>query len=311
MTLYRRHFLAAALALPAIGARAADGKVLRVGFQKGEPAQMAAKQNQDLEKLLAPLGWDIQWIEFQFGPPLLEAMRVGSIDLGAVGDTPPVFAQAAHADLLYVSALRSGSQAILLPPGSPIQTLADLKGKKLAFGRGSSAHNFAIKALDKAGLHYTGVEIVTLGPADAGAAFQRGAIDAWAIWDPYYALFETRPGVRTLITNAELGEQHSFFMARKAFVQANPAITAKALAAFSTACAWVRGHRDEVSDALSASTGMPIDAMRRVIARVPAEMLPMTDAIVRSQQEVAARFRALGLLPIDITVADSVWHPNA
>ena len=137
MTLYRRHFLAAALALPAIGARAADGKVLRVGFQKGEPAQMAAKQNHDLEKLLAPLGWDIQWIEFQFGPPLLEAMRVGSIDLGAVGDTPPVFAQAAHADLLYVAALRSGSQAILLPPGSPIQTLADLKGKNW---RSAEAH---------------------------------------------------------------------------------------------------------------------------------------------------------------------------
>lgn len=198
-----------------------------------------------------------------------------------------------------------------MPPGSPIQTLADLKGKKLAFGRGSSAHNFAIKALDKAGIHYTDVEIITLGPADGGAAFQRGAIDAWAIWDPYYALFEKRPGVRTLATNADIGEQHSFFMARKPFVQANADITAKALDAFATACAWVRAHRDGVSDALSASTGMPIDAMRRVIARVPAEMLPMTDDIVRSQQDVAVRFRALGLLPVDITVADSVWHPNA
>ena len=113
------------------------------------------------------------------------------------------------------------------------------------------------------------------------------------------------------MTNAGIGEQHSLFMAPKAFVQANPGITAKALEAFATACAWVRGHRDEVSDALSTSTGMPLDAMRRVIARVPAEMLPMTDDVIRSQQEVAVRFRALVLLPIAITVADSVWHPNA
>ncbi len=311
MNLHRRVLLATALALPAIDARAAPTKVLRMGFQKGEPTLMAARQNQDLERVLTPLGWDVQWIEFQFGPPMLEAMRVGSIDLGAVGDTPPVFAQAAHADLLYVSALRSGSQAILLPPGSAIQTPADLKGKKLACGRGSSAHNFAIKALEKAGLRYDEVEMIHLGPADAGAAFQRGAIDAWAIWDPYFALFEQRPGVRTLLTNTEIGEQHSFFMGRKAFVQANPALTATALEAFAVACAWMRGHREEVADGLSSSTGMPRDAMRRVIDRVPADMLPMTDAIILGQQHVADRFRGLGLLPVDITVADSVWHPNA
>jgi len=311
MTLHRRHLLTAALTLPAIRTRAAEAKTLRMGYQKGEPTQMAAKQNQDLEKLLAPLGWNVEWVEFQFGPPLLEAMRVGSVDLGAVGDTPPVFAQAAHANLLYVSALRSGSQAILLPPGSPIQTLADLKGKKLAFGRGSSGQNFAIKALEKAGLRYSDVETVILGPADGGAAFQRGAIDAWAIWDPYLALFENRPGVRTLATNADIGEQPSFFMARSAFVGANPATTTTALEAFAGTCSWMRGHRDEVADLLSSTTGMPQDAMRRVIARVPAKLLPMTEAIVQSQQEIANRFRALGLLPVDITVADTVWHPNA
>jgi sulfonate transport system substrate-binding protein len=311
MNLRRRHFLAAALTLPAIRTRAAEAKTLRMGYQKGEPTQMAAKQNQDLEKALAPLGWNVEWVEFQFGPPLLEAMRVGSVDLGAVGDTPPVFAQAAHANLLYVSALRSGSQAILLPPGSSIQTLADLKGKKLAFGRGSSGQNFAIKALEKAGLKYADVETVILGPADGGAAFQRGAIDAWAIWDPYLALFEKRPGVRTLATNADIGEQPSFFMARSAFVGSNPAITATALEAFAGTCSWMRAHREEVADLLSSKTGMPQDAMRRVIDRVPAELLPMTDAIIQSQQEIADRFRALGLLPVAITVADTVWHPSA
>jgi sulfonate transport system substrate-binding protein len=132
--------------MPAI-ARAAEAKALRVGTQKGEPVLMAARDNKDLEKLLAPKGIGVEWIEFQFGPPLLEAMRVGSVDVGAVGDTPPVFAQAAHGDLLYIAENQGAPQSILLPAGSGIRTLADLKGKKLAFGRGSSAHNFTLMTL--------------------------------------------------------------------------------------------------------------------------------------------------------------------
>ena len=155
----------------------------------------------------------MQWIEFQFGPPMLEAMRVNAVDIGAVGDTPPVFAQAAHGDLLYIAAQRSGGQAILVPPGSTLQTLHDLKGRKVAFGRGSSAHNLTLAALEKAGLTYDDIQPIYLGPADAGAAFERGAIDAWTIWDPYYALFETRPGVRVLAKWTDITEQNSFFMA--------------------------------------------------------------------------------------------------
>jgi sulfonate transport system substrate-binding protein len=314
-TLTRRGVLAAGgatvLAAPAIRARAADGKTLRMGFQKGEPVLLAAKQNKDLETLLTPMGWSVDWIEFQFGPPMLEAMRVGSIDLGAVGDTPPVFAQAAHGDLLYVAGLRSGAQAILLPSGSAINTLADLKGRKLAFARGSSAHNFAVKALEQAGLRYADIEPVYLGPADAGAAFARGSVDAWSIWDPYFALFENRPGVRTLLTNNDLGEQNSFFMGWAPFVHSNPALTAKLVESFVRSGAWVRGHRDEASELLSASTGMPLDIMRRVIARVPAVVLPMNGDLIRSQQQVADRFRALGLLPVDIKVAEAVWSAAA
>ena len=306
----RRLLLAATLSMPAIKAGAADSKTLRMGFQKGEPVLMAAKQNKDLEKHLAPLGWNVEWIEFQFGPPMLEAMRAGSIDLGAVGDTPPLFAQAARGDLLYVAGLRSGAQAILLPSGSAIKTLADLKGKKLAFGRGSAAHNFAIRALEHAGLQYKDIEPVYLGPADAGAAFARGSIDAWSIWDPYFALFENRPGVRTLLTNRDLGEQNSFFMGWAPFVRSNPTLTAGLVEAFTTSSAWVRSHRSEVSELLAESTGIPLEVMRRVIVRVPAEVLPMNADLVRSQQQIADRFRALGLLPVDIKVAESVWHAS-
>src|SRR4029077_1751774 len=107
---------AARCAMPATRSSAAQSKLRRVVFQKGEPILLSAKQNRSLETLLNPLGIEVQWVEFQFGPPMLEAMRVGAIDLGAVGDTPPIFAQAAHGDLLYIAAQRAGGQAILVPP---------------------------------------------------------------------------------------------------------------------------------------------------------------------------------------------------
>ena len=290
---------------------APDRKLLRVGFQKGEPILLAAKQSRSLETLLEPSGIDVQWIEFQFGPPLLEAMRVGAIDIGGVGDTPPVFAQAAHGDLLYIAGQRAGGQAILLPSGSTLQTLHDLKGKKIAFGRGSAAQNLTLAALEKAGLTYADIQPVYLGPADAGAAFERGAIDAWTIWDPYYALFETRPGVRVLAKSTDITEQNSFYMARRGYVEANPQVTAKLVGAFANIAEWARSHRPDVAALLATATGMPIDAVRRGVDRAPFVVLPMDDEFTRSQQKVAERFRALGLIPAEIKVSDEVWRAGA
>jgi sulfonate transport system substrate-binding protein len=307
----RRTMLAASAFSVASRALAATSKTLRVGFQKGEPVLLEAKQNRRLETLLQPLGVNVQWVEFEFGPPMLEAMRVGAVDIGAVGDTPPVFAQAAHADLLYIAAERGGGQAILVPPGSKLQTLADLKGKKLAFGRGSSAHDLVLAALEKAGLKYADIQPVYLGPADAGAAFQRGAIDAWSIWDPYYALFETRPGVRVLAKWTEIEEQSGFYMGRRAFVEANPDITSKIIAEFGRVAEWARAHRSDVAASLAAATGMPQDAVQRGVERTPFVIGPLDDTIIRNQQKVADRFSALGLIPASIDVSAQVWHPAA
>jgi sulfonate transport system substrate-binding protein len=309
MNISRRHLLATALAAPAVvRAHAAETKTLRVGFQKGEPVEMAAKANKDLETLLGPKGVSVEWIEFQFGPPMLEAMRVGSVDVGAVGDTPPVFAQAAHADLLYIAGNRAAPQSVLVPAGSKIQTLADLKGKKLAFGRGSSAHNFAVMVLEKAGLRYDEIEPVYLGPADAGAAFERGAIDAWSIWEPYTSLFANRPGVRTLATNKDIGEQFGYIVANGPFVRANPALTTSVIEAFSATAEKARGHHEDVAGVLAGATGIPQDVWTRALAQDPFQILPMNDDLTRSQQKVADRFRALGLVPVDVKVADIVWR---
>jgi aliphatic sulfonates family ABC transporter substrate-binding protein len=303
--------MAAGLSLPFVRrAYSADSKTLRVGFQKGEPVFMTAKANKDLETLLGPKGYSVEWIEFQFGPPMLEAMRVNAIDIGGVGDTPPIFAQAAHSDLRYIAANLGAPQSILLPAGSKIETLTDLKGKKIAFGRGSSAHNFLLMVLEKAGLRYDQIEPINLGPADAGAAFERGAIDAWSIWEPYASIFNVHPGVRTLTTNAQIGTQYSYILGSGPFVRANPGLTGTLVDALTATAEKARDQRTRVAALLADATGISADVWGRTLAKDPFQVLRMNDDLIRSQQTIADRFYALGLIPVEIKVSEIVWHAS-
>ena len=163
-------------------------------------------------------------------------------------------------------------------------------------------------ALEKAGLRYDQIEPVTLGPADAGAAFERGAIDAWSIWEPYASLFATRPGVRTLATNKDIGEQYSYIMGGGPFVRANPALTTTIIDAFATTAEKSRGNPGQVATLLADATGIPQAIWTHALLQDPFQVLPMNDDLTRSQQKAADRFRALGLLPVDIKVSDIVWR---
>ncbi len=296
----------------ASAARAEPSRQLRIGYQKNG-ILVVARQQHAIENRLRPLGVSVSWTEFSFGPPLLEALRLGSLDFGTVGDTPPIFAQAAHADLLYVAVMRAGSSsaAILLPPGSTLQTLADLKGKRVAFARGSAAHNLTIAALEKAGLAFIDIQPIQLSPADAAAAFARGNVDAWVIWDPYYAIAEVQPGVRVLATSRDITPQNSFYLSSRSYVQANAAVVEAVIDELGKVAAWSNTHRPEVARALADGTGVPLDAMQRAVARSTYTIEPVTDEIVAQQQQVADRFYRLGLIPAHITIADAIWRPTA
>jgi aliphatic sulfonates family ABC transporter substrate-binding protein len=308
-SLSRRALLAAPALLPGFGrAHAEPAKIVRVGTQKGAGLLVAEQQQRGLETALNPLGVEVKWVEFQFGPPMLEAMRAGAIDIGAVGDTPPIFSQAAHGDLLYVAATPGSIHGILVPPGSPIQTLADLRGKRVAFGRGSSAHSMTVAAVEKAGLAWSDIVPVGLPPADAAAAFERGAIDAWTIWDPYYALYQGRPGVRVLAESPSITKQFSFFLAAREFAETNPTLTAKALADFCRVDEWARNHRPELARLIADGTGIAYDAVLRAQNRASFGVEPVGPQHIQAQQTTADRFRQLGLIPEKIDVAALVWH---
>jgi sulfonate transport system substrate-binding protein len=255
----------------------------------------------------------VQWLEFPYGPPLLEAMRVDSIDFGAVGDTPPVFAQAARAELVYVAA-RPGNgdgNGIVVPPGSDLRSLADLRGKRLAFARGSSAHNLTIAALDKAGLGYSDIQPIYLAPADAAAALARGSIDAWTIWDPYLALAESRAGVRLLANGKDIGPENSFYLARRDYATNQASIIAKAVEVIAETGAWCGQHRDEVAQLLSAGTGVPLGPMQITMHRASLNCVAMSDTLLDQQQKVADRFYRLHLISRAVNVRDFARHVAA
>ena len=315
----RCHFIkgsAAGVALIASApVRALEGpRQLRIGYQKNG-VLLVAKQQKLFEKRFAALGVEVRFIEFSSGPPLLEALNAGSIDYGTTGDSPPIFAQAARANLFYVAAQPgSGStSAILVRDGSPIKTLTDLKGRKVGFTKASSAHNVTIAALEKAGLSYADITPVYLQPADAAAAFTRGSIDAWTIWDPYFAIAEAQPGTRILAKGEDIVRQNSYFLANRDFTTKFPNIVSATNDELARAASWTSDHRAEAAALFAEATGIPLEHQLRIVARSEFAISPLSDAIVQQQQAVADRFQKLALIPDAIAVRDIVWKwtPNS
>jgi sulfonate transport system substrate-binding protein len=203
--------LAAALARPAISAEPL--KELRIGYQK-IGALLIVKEQKVLEQRFESQRVPVRWIEFAFGAPLLEALGAGAIDYGYTGDSPPIFAQAAHANLLYAGAIpaRGYGQAIVVPASSSIQDISSLAGKKIAVAKASSAHNLLVAALESVKLPWSAIIPVYLAPPDAAAAFIRGAVDAWSIWDPFLAIAELKQKARALPVDRTIAPKtHSFW----------------------------------------------------------------------------------------------------
>jgi sulfonate transport system substrate-binding protein len=309
----RREFLKLSLgtAAAALSARAnADNgvKEIRVGYQKNG-VLVIARQQSVLENHFGPHGIEVKWVEFSSGPPMMEAMNVASIDYGAVGDTPPVFAQAAGAAIVYVAGQSvTNGQGILVPPNSAIRTIAELKGKRVGFTKGSSAQNVVVQTLEKAGLTYADITPVYLTPPDAGPAFASGSIDAWSIWDPYFAIGETKQNGRILVNASEITKSNSFYIANRDFARNHGSVLQQIVDVTTSAANWAETHRDEVARSLSAITGIPLDIQTIAANRSSFAVEPITDDIVATQQGVADSFFKLGLIPKQIVIRDIVWR---
>ncbi len=284
-------------------------KEIRIGYQKNG-VLVIARQQAALEKHFAPQGVGVSWVEFSSGPPMLEAMNVGSVDYGAVGNSPPVFAQSAGANIVYAAGQPiTNGQGILVQAASPIRTIADLRGRRVGFTKGSSAHNIVVQTLEKAGLGYGDITPVYLTPPDAGPAFANGSIDAWSIWDPYFAIGETRQNGRILVNASEITKTNSFYIANRDFAKNHGATLQQIINVTSSTAKWAETHRDEVAKSLSAVTGIPLDIQTVAANRSSFAVGPVTEDIIATQQGVADRFFKLGLIPKPVVVRDAVWKP--
>ena len=303
--------LSMSIALAGVGASYGQDKVVRIGFQKyGKLVLLKSKGT--LEDKLKAAGYKVVWTEFPSGPPLLEALNVGAIDFGNTGEAPPIFAQAAGAPIQYVAYEPPApkGEAILVPKDSKLTSLAELRGKKIALNKGSNVHYLLVKALEKAGVKYSEVEPVFLAPADARAAFERGAVDAWVIWDPFQAAAEAATGARTLADGTSVVSNYQFYFSSKKFLESASGIVDLVLAELREVDDWAKGDIHAVANQLAPAIGLPVDVVEVALKRQSYGIKPITDSVIADQQQVADTFFALGLLPKQIKISDAARRPG-
>ncbi|CAB3964100.1 sulfonate ABC transporter substrate-binding protein [Burkholderia sp. AU30198] len=293
--------------LAGLPAHAQDsGTRLRIGFQKyGNFVVLKARGT--LEKRLASQGVTVQWLEFPAGPQLLEGLNAGAIDVGTVGETPPIFAQAGGVDFVYIGNEPPAPQgeAIVVLPDSPIRNVAQLRGKKVAFNKGSNVHYLLVKALEHAGLTYADIQPIYLTPADARAAFVQRNVDAWVIWDPYLAAAERQIGARVIANGEGLVRNTQYYLAARKYAAAHPQVLRALLDEVDAVDRWARDHVAEVATQLSPLVGLDAPTLEVALKRAGYGVQPITDATLAYQQNIADAFSTLKLIPGKLSVASA------
>jgi sulfonate transport system substrate-binding protein len=296
----RGRIFAGLLLLLAAGLVACDqgggGAALRVASQRG-----GTRAVMEAAGVLQGAPYPIEWSEFPSAQALLEALRGGAVDVGAVGDAPFIFAYANGAPIRAVQALRAqpdgGGTAIVVPAGSPIQTPADLRGKRIATGRGSIGHYLLLLALERAGLKPSDVTVVFLSPGDAKAALSSGSVDAWSTWGSYVALATLQDHARVIADSRGLLHGTSFEAASDAAIRDKRPQLQDFLARLARAQAWAQSHPDAYAAALARDTGLPLDIAQATVARSRTiHAAPIDDGVAAQERDTLAHFRAAGVI---------------
>ncbi|MDF3066250.1 MAG: ssuA [Polyangiaceae bacterium] len=280
--------------------------VVRIGYQKIGAPFLLKSRSVELDKHLAEKGATADWKEFKHGPAILEAIKAKEVDVGYVGETPPVFAQAGGVDFVYVATDPPApkAEAIIVRKDSPLKSLKDLKGKKVALNRGSNVHYLLVRALESAKLTLKDIEVVYLAPGDARPAYDSGKVDAWVIWDPFLAAAENA-GSRQLANGEGLVDNRLFYVARRQFAEEHPELLRTTLDEFKSLSDWESKNPEEASKILAASSGVAYEALLLSEKRHAYGILPINDEVLGAQQKIADSFRKLDLIPKDITTRDA------
>ena len=259
---------------------------LRVGVQKDGIRSILAASG-----ALKGIPYKIDWSVFAFGPPLVEAAGADKIDVAGVGDTPPIFGAAGGSDFRVIATERFDNHkddTLLVPKGSDITDPEQLKGKTIAVPKGSSAHGFTLRLLDRLGFDQSDVRLSFLAPADGLAAFSSGKVDAWAVWEPYVTQAEEQ-GARGIAGGQPDEDGWSFEIASTKAVE-NPdkaAALKDYISRLQRAFAWARTHQDEWADAWAKESGLPQATTRAAVPKRLASFTAVTPEAARFEQSLA------------------------
>ncbi len=283
-------------------------KTINIGYQKANIFALL-KYRGTLENEFKKHDVNIRWIEFPAGPQMLEGLNVGSIDLAATGDAPPIFAQAAQADFVYLghSPANPKSEAIIVPNDSSIKSINDLKGKRVALNKGSDVNYLLVAALQHAGLNYRDITPVYLPPSDARAAFEKGVVDAWAIWDPFLAEVETNLPVHQIVNGENLVPHYTFFLASRHFAEKSPKYAEVIIEQLVKQSEWANTHPQETAEILAVSTGLDKAIWLKALQRAQYGFKRMDDETLVGQQKIADIFTKIGLIPNAVDVKQARW----
>jgi sulfonate transport system substrate-binding protein len=276
---------------------------LIAGDQKGTSARalLAAAGLDDTE-------YTIQWEEFTSGPPMLEALNADAIHVGMVGNTPPIFAAASGGTFKMVAGATYTGQGdtILVPPDSPIQSVADLKGKRVAVARGSSANYHLLAQLEKAGVAYSDISVEDLQPGDALTAFDSGHVDAWAVWDPYTSQAIEEYGARELVNGDGLVNGLNFQVASQAALddEATKAALQDYLTRITKAQIWSSENKEEWSKVWAEQTGLSPAVTFEAAQNRPVTPVAIDQEVIDSEQDMADTFFENDLLPDEVDVSE-------
>jgi sulfonate transport system substrate-binding protein len=296
-------------------AQTASSDTVRIGYQKSSTLTAILKTNGVLEKALAPLGVRVSWHEFTSGLPLLEAINTDNIDFGAdVADTVPLFAQAAGAKLAYIAeeAASPSAQAILVSAESPIRTLADLKGKKVAVTKGAGSHFLLLAALAKSGLNFKDISPAYLTPADGRAAFIGGNVDAWVAWDPFLTSAQRQSNARVLSDGSNgLASYKRYYLSSATFAGRRSDVLNIIFARLDETGKWVKAHPKDAATLLAGLWGIDAATVEEANSHRSYKVGVVTGPGLAEQQRIADAFFEEKLLPAKVDASNAkTWTPK-
>lgn len=288
---------------------ATEGATIRIGYQKATDLDLLRTRG-ELDRQLQSLGARAEWSLFPSGPPMLEAMNAGSIDFGGVGEAPPIFSQAAGGQFYYISVitLAPETQDIVVPNASSVQAITDLKGKRIALQRGSSAHYLLLKTFQEEGIALDAAEIASLSPADARSAFEQGNVDAWSIWDPFLGVIQSTGTARDLKVGRD---RYTYFLASQQFTEAHPDVLKAALEAAKANGDWATQNIKSIAQQFAQEVKVDATVLETVYGRRSWTVQPITADTQTVQQEVADLFLNAQVIPQAVEVKSAFLPAEA